>query len=77
MASYKHGVYTSETPTSLIPTTEVLSAVPFVVGIAPVNMVAKAQVNKPIMCYSYAEAVENFGFEPAQLDTASGKSKSL
>lgn len=75
MASYKHGVYTSETPTSLIPTTEVLSAVPFVVGIAPVNMVAKAQVNKPIMCYSYAEAVENFGFEPAQLDTASGKSK--
>lgn len=75
MAGYQHGVYTSETSTSLIPTAEVLSAVPFVVGTAPVNMAASPSVNKPVLCYSYAEAVEAFGFETAQADSASGKNK--
>ena len=65
MASYPHGVITSESPTSLTPPVEVLSAVPFVVGIAPVNTLKEYTVNKPIMCYSYAEAVANFGFEAA------------
>lgn len=75
MAGYKHGVYTSETSTSLIPTAQVLSAVPFVVGTAPVNAAAALSVNKPVLCYSYAEAVEAFGFEAAQPDSASGKNK--
>lgn len=75
MPSYRHGVYTSETSTSLIPTTEVLSAVPFVVGIAPINQVKNPEVNKPKLCYSYAEAVEYFGFEAAILDSSSGKKK--
>lgn len=75
MASYKHGVYTKETPTSLIPTTEVLSAVPFVVGIAPVNMVETPSVNEPKLCYSYAEAVEYFGMETPTVKESSGDLK--
>ena len=63
MASYRHGVYTTETPTSLIPTTEVLSAVPFVVGIAPINLASEPSVNKPKLIYSFKEAVEYFGLE--------------
>lgn len=68
MASFEHGVRTSETATSLLATTEVLSAVPFVVGIAPVNMVDNPSVNRPLLCYSYAEAVQSLGFEPAKAD---------
>lgn len=72
MAAYKHGVYTSETPTSLIPTTEVLSAVPFVVGIAPINMAQEPSVNEPKLVYSYKEAVQYFGVENAT-DDGNGK----
>lgn len=74
MAAFSHGVQTSETATSLLATTEVLSAVPFVVGIAPVNRAAAPAVNKPVLCYSMAEAQEAFGMEPAQAD-ASGMSR--
>lgn len=65
MANYKHGVYTSETGTSLIPTARVESAVPFVVGIAPSNLVDDVKVNEPVLINSYAEAVKYFGFEGA------------
>ena len=65
MASFSHGVYTQETATSLLATTEVLSAVPFVVGIAPVNLATNPAVNTPVLCYSQAEAVEAFGLEQA------------
>lgn len=65
MANYKHGVYVSETPTSLIPTVRVESAVPFVVGIAPVNTVDNPAVNEPKLVNSYAEGVGYFGFQKA------------
>ena len=71
MASFSHGVATSETATSLLATTEVLSAVPFVVGITPVNLAAEPAVNKPVLCYSQAEAVAAFGLENA-LEGADG-----
>ena len=72
MANYKHGVYISETGTSLIPTVRVESALPFVVGTAPVNQVlaANRKVNEPVLINSYAEAVQYFGFEPAQVFNA-------
>ena len=72
MANYKHGVYISETGTSLIPTVRVESALPFVVGTAPVNQVlaANRKVNDPVLINSYAEAVQYFGFEPAQVFNA-------
>lgn len=76
MANYKHGVYIKETPTSLIPTVRVESAIPFVIGTAPVNQIAvkDRKVNKVVLINSYAEAVQNFGFEPAQA-SASGDKK--
>lgn len=55
-----HGIRTQENPTSVI--ASVTSGVtPVYVGTAPVNMCEKHNVNEPILCYSYAEAVKNFG----------------
>ncbi len=77
MANYKHGVYISETGTSLIPTVRVESALPFVVGTAPVNQIlaANRKVNEPVLINSYAEAVQYFGFEPAQEFGTNGDKK--
>ncbi len=77
MANYKHGVYISETGTSLIPTVRVESALPFVVGTAPVNQIAAAdrKINEPVLINSYAEAVKYFGFEAAQSFNANGDKK--
>lgn len=59
--AFNHGVRTTETPTSII-ATKTDSIVPFYVGTAPINMCKKQNINEPILCYSYAEAVENFGY---------------
>lgn len=77
MANYTHGVYISETGTSLIPTVRVESALPFVVGTAPVNQIAAAdrKINEPVLINSYAEAVKYFGFEAAQSFNANGDKK--
>ena len=64
---YRHGVYVSEVPTSLVPPVRVDSDTPFFVGAAPVHMIAKtaaeaqALVNKPVLAFTYAEAVEALG----------------
>ena len=57
MANYKHGVYISETGTSLIPTVRVESALPFVVGTAPINQIeaGSRKINEPVLINSYAE----------------------
>lgn len=61
--AYKHGVYTSETPTSIIPAANTNAGLPVVFGTAPVHLAAaRAEANKPILCYSYKEAVEAFGY---------------
>lgn len=65
--AYRHGVRTSEIATSLISPVEVDSAIPFVVGTAPINQVDENNVNKPVLCYNYAEAVKAFGFQKATL----------
>ena len=59
--AFNHGVRTTETPTSII-ATKTDSIVPFYVGTAPINMCKKQNINEPILCYSYAEAIENFGY---------------
>lgn len=60
--AYKHGIYTSEVPTSVIPPVRT-STVPVVFGTAPVNLASNpAPANKPILCYTYEEAVEQFGY---------------
>ena len=60
--AYKHGVYISEVPTSIVPPVRVSAGLPVFVGTAPVNQTDVTNVNKPVLCYSYAEAVQAFGF---------------
>jgi phage tail sheath protein FI len=60
--AYRHGVYISEVPTSIIPPVRTTAGLPFVVGTAPINLTDKTNVNKPVLCYSYQEAVEAFGY---------------
>ena len=61
--AYKHGVYTSEIPTSIIPAVNTTAGLPVVFGIAPIHLAKnRATVNKPILCHSYQEAVEQFGY---------------
>lgn len=61
--AYKHGVYGSEIATSLVPVTEVSAGLPVVFGTAPLHLASEsAGANKPILCYSYAEAVQQLGY---------------
>lgn len=62
MGGYRHGVYVSEIPTSIIPPVEALAGLPVVVGTAPIHLVKNPKVNEPVLCYSYKEAVEAFGY---------------
>lgn len=69
--AYRHGVYVSEVPTSILPPVLAESSVPVVFGTAPINMAedVRGAINKPILVYSYQEAVEKLGFVPANPDT--------
>lgn len=62
--AYRHGVYISEEPTALLPPVNVSAGLPVVFGTAPIHMVndPTSAVNKPILVYTYAEAVEKLGF---------------
>ena len=61
--AYKHGVYTSEVPTSIIPAVNTTAGLPVVFGTAPVHLATdRAAANKPVLCYSYAEAIAAFGY---------------
>lgn len=65
MTVYKHGVYAQQLPTSIVPPRRVESALPVVVGVAPVHMVKDGYtgpVNQASLIYSYAEAVQTFGY---------------
>lgn len=73
--TYNHGVKVSEVPTSIQTPVEVSAGIPFIVGTAPVNMADPANVNKPVLCYSYDEAVAAFGYVPPKEDSASGLKK--
>jgi phage tail sheath protein FI len=73
--AYNHGVKVSEKPTSILPPVSVSAGIPFVVGTAPVNMSDVSNVNKPVLCSSYAEAVVAFGYVPPVANDASGLKK--
>lgn len=73
--AYTHGVKISEVATSILPPVNVSAGIPFIVGTAPVNMANVENVNKPVLCSTYAEAVEAFGFVPAKEDSESGLKK--
>ncbi len=54
--AYKHGVYVSEMPTSIIPPVNTSAGLPVVFGTAPIHLASDpADANKPVLCYTYAE----------------------
>ena len=66
--SYRHGVYASEQATSLRPPVQVDTALPVVVGTAPVQTLEDGvvrPVNSPRLIFSFAEFVRQFGSLPA------------
>lgn len=60
--AFRHGVYKSEVPTSLISPVQGEAGLPVVIGTSPVFLGDMANVNKPVLCYSYSEAVKALGF---------------
>ena len=72
--AYNHGVKISEVPTSLLPPVSVSAGIPFIVGTSPINMTDVTNINRPMLFYSYDEAVAACGFVPAKAD-ASGLKK--
>ncbi|MCM0759607.1 phage tail sheath family protein [Sporomusa sphaeroides DSM 2875] len=61
--TYKHGVFPSEVPTSIIPPVKTSAGLPVVFGTAPLHLASEpAGANNPVLCYSYAEAVKAFGY---------------
>ena len=65
MPAFNHGVYASQLPTSIIPPRRVDSAIPVVVGTAPVHLVKAGYtgpVNEPVLAQSYTEAVTSLGY---------------
>lgn len=72
--AYMHRVHSSEIQTGLVSVVSVPSAIPFIVGTAPVNM-ADGTCNKVKYVQNYAEAVKEFGFVPPKTDASSGLKK--
>lgn len=64
MATYKHGVYTSEQATSMVAPITGTAGLQVIIGTAPVNMLADpaAAVNTPLLANTYAEAVAAVGY---------------
>lgn len=61
--AYKHGIHVSEIPTSIVPPVNGTACLPVVFGTAPVHLATdRAQANKPVLCYTYAEAVAALGY---------------
>lgn len=62
--AYKHGVYVTEQATSLTAPVSGTAGLQVIFGTAPVNLVddPAGAVNKPKLCYSYAEACAAVGY---------------
>lgn len=61
---YKHGVSATERPTSISPPSSGgTPGLPVVFGTAPIHLAnERAEINKPILCFTYEEAVSQFGY---------------
>ena len=60
--AFRHGVYKSEVPTSIVAPSQGYTGLPVIVGTAPVFMGDITCVNVPKLVYTYEEAVEIFGY---------------
>jgi len=64
MSDYRHGAFFNEVPTSLMTPSPVDSALPVVIGSAPVHNLpggVKAPINEPRLIYSFEDYVAQFG----------------
>lgn len=64
--AYFHGVKASEVATSILTPVSTTAGLPVVFGTAPVHLTSDptAYVNKPVICYSWNEAVSALGYSP-------------
>ena len=62
--SYFHGVYNSEIDTSLTAPIQGSAGLQVIFGTAPIHLSRDpaAAVNKPMLCYSFAECSQNVGY---------------
>jgi uncharacterized protein len=61
--TYKHGVSSSEVPTSVISPITATAGLMVVTGTAPINLAKTIEyVNKPLLAYSWAEVVDALGY---------------
>ena len=62
--AYFHGVRASEVPTSIVTPVNTTAGLPVVFGTAPVHLTENPQayVNRPVICYSWDEAVAALGY---------------
>lgn len=69
--SYKHGVYVTEVPTSILPPVRTGAGLPVIFGTAPIHMSTDGlgKVNEPVLAYTYAEAAQALGFLDADSST--------
>ena len=75
--AYTHGVQTSEVATSILPPVEVSAGIPFIVGTAPATVEGNTATvtGKPVLCYTYDEAVKAFGYADPVADGDTGLKK--
>lgn len=60
---YKHGVYSSEGPTSVIAPVTAAAGLKVVIGTAPINLAKSIEyVNKPLLAYTWEKTVEALGY---------------
>lgn len=67
---FRHGVYIQELDTKILGVSTCDSALPFVVGTAPVHNLPPNKpkpINKPFLIFNYKEFVETFGEPVASL----------
>ena len=62
--AYFHGVRATEVPTSILPPVNTIAGLPVIWGTAPVHLTKNPSenVNKPVICYNWSEAVKAFGY---------------
>ncbi len=62
--AFFHGVRVKEVPTSILPPVNTTAGLPVVFGTAPVHLMADPakNVNRPVICYSWNEAVAALGY---------------
>lgn len=67
MSGYRHGVFTAEVPTGILPPVRVDSALPVVCGTAPVHTLeagTEAPVNAPRLIFTRKQFISEFGSVP-------------